>query len=114
LRRSYTQSDFDINEGKVRAHTFKKRCDDDGEGWSHGKSRMPSLCGYAQKIIMTLCFGVGGAPTSPRLVKLGEGKTLPPISMYGLDLSVLPARTGGLIWRWYIVLVALFGWGFLV
>jgi hypothetical protein len=45
---------FDINEGKVRARTFKKRCDDDGEGWSHGKSRMLSLCGYAQKRIMTL------------------------------------------------------------
>ena len=43
-----------INEGKVRARTFKKRCDDDGEGCSHGKSRVQLLGGYAQKRIMTL------------------------------------------------------------
>jgi hypothetical protein len=40
---------FDINEGKVRARTFKKRCDDDGEGWSHGKSRMLSCVAMHKK-----------------------------------------------------------------
>jgi len=40
--------------------------------------------------------GIGGAPTSPRLVKLSEGKIL----MYCLDSSVLPARTGRSIRRW--------------
>ena len=49
--------------------------------------------------------GFAGVPTSPWLVKLGEGKTLPPKFDVGLDIFVLPAQTGTLIRRWLIIIV---------